>query len=377
MNENHIVYICFYLFFLLLAFVDVGRIRLTVKEWKFFLGISILALSLFAGCRWFDVQIGGTIFDYASYEYVFDNPLSLKTFRSEFQGSDTYIHTMDPGYVFFSSLFANIWSDANVYFLFFSCLTVYFLVNGFRRNRIDGCIFLILFIYVTRLYVQYNFIMMRQALALALVWWAIPYILRKQSWKFYLWCGIAALFHFSALVACIMPLFNRIIVSNSVAILLMIVSLVIALSGFNFLEVILNLLDLKYISYLTDIERGGNILNYVECLPFVCIALFYKKEFVKGTEGNMYFNMLIFYVFILGFALIASVAMRITSYFIYPFFFFVNWMNVYKKKTVKGWALNYMWVLYFMVYGIRLLGNYSTTSLYPYKMFFFNSCDVL
>lgn len=373
MNENHIVYICFYLFFLLVAFLDVGRVRLTIGERKFFLGISVILLVFFAGCRWFNVKIGGETFDYAAYEYVFDNPLSIKSFWDDFQSADSYIHSMDPGYVFFSSLFSNILPDANIYFLFFSFLTVYFLVDGFKRNRIDKYIFLILFVYVTRLYIQYNFIMMRQALAIAIVWWAIPYILKRQSWKFCIWCGIAVFFHFSALVAFVFPMFNRIVISKSLSVVLMLVSLGIALSGFNFLLLGLNLLGLRYTNYLIDIGGGGNILNYVECLPFVCIALFYKKEFAKGSEGNMYFNMLVFYVFILGFALISSVAMRITSYFIYPFFFFIYWMNASKIKVVKGWWLNYMWILYFMVYGVRVLGNFITTSVYPYRMFFFNS----
>lgn len=372
MNENHIVYICFYLFFVLLAFLDVGRVRLTIGERKFFLGISVILLVFFAGCRWFDVEVGGEIFDYATYKYVFDNSLTIGTFWNDFQSSDSYIHSMDPGYVFFSSLFANILPNANIYFLFFSFLTIHFLVDGFKRNRIDGCIFLILFIYVTRLYIQYNFIMMRQALAIAIVWWAIPYILKEQSWKFCIWCGIAVLFHFSALVALIIPIFNRIIVSKSLSVIIVIISFCIALSGFNFLKLLLDVVGLRYVNYLVDIENGGNILNYVECLPFICVALFCKKKFAKGSEGNLYFNMLFFYVFILGFALISSVAMRVTSYFIYPFFFFVNWMNVHERKIVRTWGLNYMWVLYFMIYGIRLLGNFTTTSEYPYKMFFFN-----
>ena len=82
--------------------------------------------------------------------------------------------------------------------------------------------------------------------------------------------------------------------------------------------------------------------------------------------------MLIFYIFCLGFTIVASVAMRITSYFIYPFFFFINWANVYKRNVVYKCGLNYIWILYFLVYGLRLLGNFKTTSDYPYKMFFFN-----
>ena len=129
----------------------------------------------------------------------------------------------------------------------------------------------------------------------------------------------------------------------------------------------------KYVSYIQDESSGGNLLNYIECLPFIIIAFKYKKEITADKNGNLFFNMFIFYMFIIGFALISSVAMRITSYFIYPFFFFVSWINQYKRTTSLTKIMNYVWLCYFMIYGIRLLGNYSTTSDYPYKIFFFNN----
>ena len=130
--------------------------------------------------------------------------------------------------------------------------------------------------------------------------------------------------------------------------------------------------EIRYLNYLQDSENRGNLLNYAECLPFILVTFLYKKKFAKDSRENFFFNMLIFYIFCLGFTIVASVAMRITSYFIYPFFFFINWANVYKRNVVYKCGLNYIWILYFLVYGLRLLGNFKTTSDYPYKMFFFN-----
>ncbi|MFR3852835.1 EpsG family protein [Odoribacter splanchnicus] len=372
MNENYIVYICFYLFFLLFALIDASTVKLNIRERKFFLTVLVGVLGMFAGCRWFDVSVGGEIFDYAAYKYVYENPLNIGSFWEGFQNSDNYIRSMDPGYVLLSSLFSYLFSNANIYFLLISFLTVHLLVKGFQRNRIDQYIFLLIYIYVTRLYIQYNFIMMRQALAIVIVWWAMPFIFQHRKWKFWGYCLLASLFHFSALIAMIMPLFYKVRISRWIGLCVIIFSFCIAVSGFNFFDLFFSQTEIRYLNYLQDSENRGNLLNYAECLPFILVTFLYKKKFAKDSRENFFFNMLIFYIFCLGFTIVASVAMRITSYFIYPFFFFINWANVYKRNVVYKCGLNYIWILYFLVYGLRLLGNFKTTSDYPYKMFFFN-----
>ena len=224
MNENYIVYICFYLFFLLFALIDASTVKLNIRERKFFLTVLVGVLGMFAGCRWFDVSVGGEIFDYAAYKYVYENPLNIGSFWEGFQNSDNYIRSMDPGYVLLSSLFSYLFSNANIYFLLISFLTVHLLVKGFQRNRIDQYIFLLIYIYVTRLYIQYNFIMMRQALAIVIVWWAMPFIFQHRKWKFWGYCLLASLFHFSALIAMIMPLFYKVRISRWIGLCVIIFS---------------------------------------------------------------------------------------------------------------------------------------------------------
>ena len=52
MNENYIVYICFYLFFLLFALIDASTVKLNIRERKFFLTVLVGVLGMFAGCRY-------------------------------------------------------------------------------------------------------------------------------------------------------------------------------------------------------------------------------------------------------------------------------------------------------------------------------------
>ena len=96
MNENYIVYICFYLFFLLFALIDASTVKLNIRERKFFLTVLVGVLGMFAGCRWFDVSVGGEIFDYAAYKYVYENPLNIGSFWEGFQTiiSDQWILDM-------------------------------------------------------------------------------------------------------------------------------------------------------------------------------------------------------------------------------------------------------------------------------------------
>ena len=381
MNENHVIYICLYCFFSICALLDIWPIKIQYRQKIILLTCSAGILCLFAGCRWFDVSVGNEIFDYAAYEYAFTHPLDLKDFSYSYQNADNYIRGMDPGYLFISSIFARyLCANANVFFLLVSILTVYFLVKGFQNNQLNRYIFLLLYIYVTRLYIQYNFIMMRQALAMSIVWWAFAYISKNQNRKFILSCLIAAAIHMSAVIALLALFLNKVKFSLKCCIVLIGISICAAIALPNLLEVVLThmgaiapLIMAKYLSYIQEASSGGNILNYVECLPFLVIAFKYKNEITADQKGNLFFNMFIFYMFIIGFALVSSVAMRITSYFIYPFFFLTSWLNQHKRTTLLTKGLNYVWLCYFMIYGIRLFGNYHTTSDYAYKIFFLHN----
>lgn len=381
MNENHLIYIGLYFFCSLFALIDIWPVKVEYRQKVILLACVATILCVFAGFRWFDVSIGGEIFDYAAYEHAYTHPLDLTNFGDSYQNADNYIRGMDPGYLFISSIFANyICSNANVFFLIVSTLTIFFLIKGFQNNHINKYIFLLLYIYVTRLYIQYNYIMMRQALAMSIVWWAFSYINKNQSKKFILSCIIATAIHLSAGISLIALILNKIKIPLKYCVIIICISLCAALVLPNLISNFLvqlggvaPLIFAKYVSYIQDESSGGNLLNYIECLPFIIIAFKYKKEITADKNGNLFFNMFIFYMFIIGFALISSVAMRITSYFIYPFFFFVSWINQYKRTTSLTIIMNYVWLCYFMIYGIRLLGNYSTTSDYPYKIFFFNN----
>ncbi|MEG1955929.1 MAG: EpsG family protein, partial [Mucinivorans sp.] len=149
-------YVALFFVFFLMANFDIWDIKLNKrsKQWVYFFALALMVL--FAGFRWFNVPLNPEpgvwqIFDYTGYENVYDNPLSLTNFISDFASSDNVAKSMDPGYVFISSLFSRyVFSDANLFFLLLSLFTVVVFAKGLNRNHINYGIFIILFIFLTR-----------------------------------------------------------------------------------------------------------------------------------------------------------------------------------------------------------------------------------
>ena len=103
-----------------------------------------------------------------------------------------------------------IWNNFNLYLLFTNFLLVVLFYKSMKQNEIRTGLFFILFFFAARLYLQYNFILLRQAIAMTIIWmWAFPFLLRKEKIKFLL-CLIclAAAFHYTALI-CIAGISNE------------------------------------------------------------------------------------------------------------------------------------------------------------------------
>ncbi|MEG0467816.1 MAG: EpsG family protein [Mucinivorans sp.] len=379
-------YIALFFVFFLMSNFDIWNIKLNQrsKRWMYFCALALMVL--FAGCRWFNVPLNPEpgvwiIFDYTAYETVYDNPLSITNFFSDWLDSGNIAKSMDPGYVFISSFFSNyIFTNANLFFLTLSLFTVVVFAKGLNRNHINYGIFIILFIFLTRLYFQYNFIMMRQAVAMSIVWWAIPFIHKKQFWKFTLFCILGGLFHFTAFLFVIVYFLPRFQFSNKFLLICLPILFAFSLLGITDFVILKILstglgsigLDDKINAYIGNelYSRGINPLNFVEIVPFLYFAIKYRVSMCATQEGKFFFNLFILYIVFMIITMNMMALTRISSYYLYSIFFIVSFafkeIRLLGNRVIYGYAF----IIYFFIYGVRFIN--ANFPAYGYHLFFLN-----
>lgn len=373
--------ICFYLLMFVFAFfaqIDICNIALNHKIKKRIYYCLILLLILFAGLRYYEWPRGVDIFDYGIYESAYLNPVTITNFWEEYLSLSGGTAALDPGYIFVSSFFSRyVFSLPNFFFLLISAVSVLLLVDGFRRNQIYKALFIVLYVFLERIYFQYNFIMMRQGLSMAIVWWGLPYVVNRKFLSFMLCCVCGAIFHTSALFFLLVYWIYRVNVRLSLYFCVaLILSILVMLGGMKVLvmeisSVILGLLGMsRYLGYLYSDWPSINMLNFVELFPFICIILRYKKELESTQYGKLFFNMILFYLLLLILIYDYMGMIRLSSYFIYPYLFLLSFIwrkiSVRKNRILLGIVV----VIYFSIYGSRLCLKYFDNI--GYNVFLFN-----
>lgn len=379
-------YLTFFFVFFLMANFDVCEINLNRKSRKLLYLLALALMILFAGFRWFDYPLNSEpgvwkIFDYSAYEHVYYNGPSLGNFIAEFASSDAYVKSMDIGFVYISSFFSHfIFSNANLFFLLISFVTVILFSKGLSRNHINYGIFVVLFIFLTRFYFQYNFIMMRQAIAMAIVWWAIPFVIERKFWSFFLLCAIGAIFHFTALLFVIVYILPKFNFSNKFLLILLPVLLALSIVGVTdkilllFIVKGLSIIGLgdKVATYIgSDMySKGINPLNFLEIAPFLYFAIKYRIAMCSTEYGRFFFNLFVLYVVFLLVFMNFMALTRISSYYLYSILFIVSFtierMKLYSNRAIY----RYLFMMYFFIYGVRFI--YANFSVLGYRIFFLN-----
>jgi hypothetical protein len=375
-------------FFILIGFcffftnVEILSIHISTYKKHVVLILVCSILIIFAGGRWYQVTYGSVVFDYSEYEYLYKNPLSIGNFMYEYKNHpDVHYRKMDIGYLFISSFFSNyITSIPNWFFMIISLVSIFLFVKGIKRNNMGNIVILILFVFLNRLYFQYNFIIMRQALAMAIVWFAIPLIVERKLIKFVLVCFIASLIHFTALFFIITYWLPRFKFSNKFLIFTIPIIFVLGITHitdnvvFMGVEKIITTVvgaDSGLITayLLNDELKGINLFNFIEILPFFVLAIHFRREMCATVNGKLFFNMLVFYTLFLILTMNFLVLTRLSSYFIYSYFFVLSFayrhINSWRIKVLLGYFLCF----YFTVYAIRFLS--SNFLIYGYNFFLF------
>lgn len=88
------------------------------------------------------------IFDYGTYKNIYNSPLSIFNFLSEYASSDLEIQSQEIGYVFYSSLcHLLLGENFNLYLLFTNFILIVLFYKSLKRNEINTALFLSFFLF--------------------------------------------------------------------------------------------------------------------------------------------------------------------------------------------------------------------------------------
>ncbi|MGV9002309.1 MAG: EpsG family protein [Candidatus Saccharimonadaceae bacterium] len=206
--------------------------------------------------------------------------------------------------------------DAVLLFAMASFLTILFFYLGLRRYNVKhfGLVF---FLYLLTIFPM-TLNIVRQGIAMSIIFFAISYILQKKPKLFILWVFIAGLFHSSALL--LLPLYfvrllfgrfegmNKKISPVNVYQKLILLSIVVGIIVTNVFTIVLYVPFFeKYSLYLTFNGEGANYSFFFQLLMLMLVIALSKWTIFKNNATlNIYF--LAFAIIGVSFALLGFVS---------------------------------------------------------------------
>lgn len=274
-------------------------------------------------------------------------------------------------------LITKIFRNFQVLLFLFQVIIVSLIYKGLRAFKNQDLYLNMLTYYFLCYVITFNII--RQCLAIAIIFYALKFLL-KRKYRYYILLNILALFfHKSAIIGLVILLlysisdnnriklfFLKIRIKNKIKIIILISILALILFQLEFITNILQSLGLeKYKSYLKG-EYSFLPKQFLLRIPFVWLIFI---EYKKNKESRIHLFALLLNIIDLFLSQLGSVtpnSWRIAQYFsIYNIIFYPMVCNSGKYKILKKLFLISYLIFYFS-YTILILGNHE---VYPYLFY--------
>lgn len=213
------------------------------------------------------------------------------------------------------------------YFIATSFITIY-LVSKTLENYSENYFFSILIFISIPIFYFMSFTIIRQYVAIAIVFFSLKYIFQRSFIKYLFFIFLASVFHLTALVALPIYFLSMVKFSRAFALLLVFLSLFLSPLISNVLESLFP----YYFSYITNDASYGKSFLYFLLLIFLLLITHYR--YIKRKESLFYFN-----IFTIGMCLyivgiqLGEVAPRISYYYlIFLIFLIPSVLQNYKNK---------------------------------------------
>jgi len=361
---------CFFVSCLLIWLGENNRKYFIISKAIFLLALIIPAT--LAGLR--DFSVGYDVLHYGNpfFRDVITSP-SLNAVSSRWDG------WIEPGYRWLNFIVAKFTDDVRWFYFWLSFLQNTFTFFGFYTYRNKLSIWLGMLCYYC-LFFNFSLNVMRESLAMSMLFFASKYLLNKCYVKYAIWILIALFFHKAAAVAFLfIPLHIYIYKFKSDRAKFILVA-VLAITFFVFmknLSLILTILQLDYLGRIMFYIAGKNdyellwklaIVNFILVIPPFAFFYWKRKELYSlGEENHFFFAITIICLLLTQMIHFGGHIIRVQGVFQWIYLLALLMLSaVYKNLPNKQFLLKTSIICYVFCRWVILVRR-NTDETFPYS----------
>jgi len=367
-----------YLITIVVLFWGIFRYDVNGKGNKTLLKILIIWLALLSALSY---KLGTDIMNYMTEFYTsYKNVLSRAALEKYVQ--DRY----QPGWVLLNYCCYHIFGDFAalkiIHAIIVNCGLYYFI----KRMKVPPFTFLTLFSFLLWFQVELN--ILREGLAIACFFFAVPHLVEWNWKKYYIFAFLAFMFHFSALILFFIPILRLINYKSNITIYTFASILVVLPVFLNFsgmtesVNTTLNLLEytsnysMAYLQEEETTERSLVVLFLRLIVIIVPIIYVWKKD---PSKMNVLVGGALLYMMAYIISTYITAFHRISQYFEPIYYVFLAEFIItapqriapaVKRILILVLLLIYLIPAYNFYFGQDALGNYRYNYVYPYTSIF-------
>lgn len=327
-----------------------------------------LSLILLSGLRY---RVGG---DSLHYFDVFESYPTLLTL-----GSYDFVNAeYNAGWILFNAIIKTF-SDSFYTFQIFHALIVNFIIFYFIQRYSRNKFFVVLF-YLFFYYLYFNMEVLRESLAIGVFLLSIPSLLNKSWLKYFSYCFLAYLFHSSALILIIFPLFAKKMQVKYQVMLLVLLTVTINLVSFDSLIGSLfgsfSFGQRAARSYLVkEMNIFGVLITLIKIIGFYFIYVIAQRK--KVCFDHPFIVFITPYIIIGILASVIPGVYRFLNYLVIPLliysvdvlYTFIRLKHIAQVSLVKILACFFALVLLQVQYFTRETSKYTRGKSYFYNVY--------
>lgn len=245
--------------------------------------LGILLLSALAGLRAPSVGRDVTTYVLSSFNRVSTYNSMLEVLTN---------HQLEIGYELLEYTISRFFNDVH-WLHFFTQLIIISGVYSFSQLFKDTSNWILIIFAFLCIYYNQSYNIVRQWLAISIYLSSIKYLLDKNFMKYYFICILSCLFHSSAIITLIIPLFYQYLKAKKYEFKYLIVISTGMIISFIFLDKIslwlikIGIFSTKYEHYFVNLEGDSSIvMQILSRIPVLLGALIFYKQLVKNNQIN-------------------------------------------------------------------------------------------
>lgn len=337
-----------------ILFLLFGSLRPEKNNKKIFIFSSILVV--ISGFR----SIGTDVINYKNYfdyidVYSLDNSLYEK------------------GYYLLNKLIHTIFGDFQFVLIFTSLFVVLVISKTILSLSVKPM--LSLFFFVTFYFYFTSFNLIRQYIAMAIVFASVKFILRKQAYIFILLIFISSLFHTTSLF--FIPFYW--IVRRKIPDIFYWIIFIFSLVFSVFTPILISIISVIFprLSYYSNYSLEGASANFsilLTLMTFIMAKILYKKLIKIDENAYVYINLVFF---AMCFSILSRnniMFFRISSYF---YLFIILLLPIIFQALTKKWRFLFIFYMipFSICYMFYLIKN-NNAGVFPYDFSIFSSSEI-